>query len=122
MNSLVLQTLVPVLLVIATGYLAAHFQLIGSAASQDLSSLTFLVLSPALLFRTMAQVHWTQLDFHPVAAYFAGVILLFFATLAMQGMNRRAAVLALACTFSNTVMMGIPLVALAYGQAGLVMC
>ena len=37
-----------------------------------------------------------------------------------QGANRRAAVLALAATFSNTVMIGIPLIGLAYGQTGLV--
>jgi predicted permease len=37
-----------------------------------------------------------------------------------QGWTRRAAVLALAVTFSNTVMIGIPLIGLAYGQAGLV--
>ena len=41
--------------------------------------------------------------------------------LVWQGFTRRAAVLALAATFSNTVMIGVPLVALAYGQAGLVM-
>lgn len=38
----------------------------------------------------------------------------------MQGFNRRAAVLALANTFSNTVMIGIALISLMYGPAGLV--
>jgi hypothetical protein len=36
------------------------------------------------------------------------------------GLNRRATILALASTYSNLVMIGIPLVGLAYGQAGLV--
>lgn len=107
-------------LLIATGYVAAHGKVIRAEGIKDLSNLAFLVLSPALLFRTMGQVPLAQLDFRPVVAYFAGVMLLFLATLAVQGLNRRAAVLALACTFSNTVMMGIPLVSLAYGQAGLV--
>lgn len=79
-----------------------------------------MVLTPALMFRTMSRVHIEQLDFRPVAAYFVAVSILFAATLIWQGFNRRAAVLALACTFSNTVMIGIPLVELAYGAKGLV--
>ena len=47
-------------------------------------------------------------------------LLLFALMLFWQGFNRRAAVLALATTFSNTVMIGIALVSLAYGEAGLV--
>ncbi len=79
-----------------------------------------MVLTPALLFRTMSTVHVEQLNFQPVAMYFVAALLLFTAVLLYQGASRRAAVLALACTFSNTVMIGIPLVSLAYGQAGLV--
>jgi hypothetical protein len=52
--------------------------------------------------------------------YFVAALLLFAGMLAWLGWSRRAAVLALAATFSNTVMIGIPLVGLAYGQAGLV--
>jgi predicted permease len=52
--------------------------------------------------------------------YFVAALLLFAVMLAWQGVSRRSAVLALAATFSNTVMIGIPLVGLAYGQAGLV--
>ncbi|MDD4943020.1 MAG: AEC family transporter, partial [Rhodoferax sp.] len=47
-------------------------------------------------------------------------LLLFAAVLSWQGRNQRAAVLALGATFSNTVMIGIPLIGLAYGQPGLV--
>jgi malonate transporter and related proteins len=55
-----------------------------------------------------------------VAVYFAAAILLFGAMLFWQGATRRAAVVALAATFSNTVAIGIPLIGLAYGEAGLV--
>jgi hypothetical protein len=79
-----------------------------------------LLLTPALLFRTMSRVRIEQLDFKPVAAYFLAVIILFTATLLVQGFNRRAAVLALANTFSNTVMIGIALIGLMYGPQGLV--
>lgn len=79
-----------------------------------------MVLTPALLFRTMSTVHVERLDFKPVVAYFAAVIALFLVMLVWQRGTQRATVLALAATFSNTVAIGIPLISLAYGEAGLV--
>lgn len=88
-------------------------------AIKDLSRLVFMVLTPALLFRTMSTVHVDQLDFKPVAAYFAAAIALFGLMLAWGRATPRATVLALAATFSNTVAIGIPLIGLAYGEAGM---
>ena len=120
MNHAVASALLPVVLLIAVGYGAARLGVVSQAGTKDLSNLTFMVLSPALLFRTMGAVHTEQLDFVPVGIYFCGALLVFVAALAVQGLNRRGAVLGLACTFSNTVMIGIPLITLAYGEAGLV--
>ena len=120
MNSLVLLSLLPVVLLIAVGFAAGRAGWIRPVAIRDLSNLVFLLLTPALLFRTMSRVHVEQLDFTPVAAYFLAVVLLFGGTLLVQGFNRRAAVLALAATFSNTVMIGIAMIDLMYGPAGLV--
>jgi malonate transporter and related proteins len=120
MNQLVFVSLFPVVLLIATGFIAGRAQWIRPGAIKDLSNLIFLLLTPALLFRTMSGVHVEALDFKPVLAYFLAVIILFGGTLLLQGFNRRAAVLALANTFSNTVMIGIALVGLMYGPQGLV--
>ncbi|UUZ75104.1 AEC family transporter [Polaromonas sp. P1(28)-13] len=120
MNQLVFVSLVPVVLLIATGFIAGHAGWIRAGAIKDLSNLIFLLLTPALLFRTMSKVRIEQLDFKPVVAYFLAVIILFAGTLLVQGFNRRAAVLALANTFSNTVMIGIALIGLMYGPHGLV--
>jgi predicted permease len=46
---------------------------------------------------------------------------LFFAMVMANGRDSRASVLALASIFSNTLMIGVPLIGLAYGQAGLVL-
>ena len=86
-----------------------------------MSNLVFLVLTPALLFRAMSSVHIEQLNFKPVALYFVAIGILYAVVFMAQGHNTRAAVLGLAATFSNTVMIGIPLIGLAYGQAALVM-
>jgi len=120
MNSLVLTSLLPVILLICAGFVPARLGWVRETAVKDLSNLVFLLLTPALLFRTMSRVHLEQLDFKPVAAYFVAVGLLFGSTFLLQGFNRRAAVLALAATYSNTVMIGIALVFLVYGPDGLV--
>jgi malonate transporter len=120
MDSPVFAALLPVVLLIAIGFIAGRAGWIRAGATKDLASLVFLLLTPALLFRTMSRVNIGQLDFKPVAAYFIAVVILFAGTLLVQGFNRRAAVLALANTFSNTVMIGIALVGLMYGPAGLV--
>jgi malonate transporter len=120
MPQLVFVSLFPVVLLIAAGFMAGRLDWIRALAIKDLSNLVFLLLTPALLFRTMSGVRVEQLDFKPMAAYFLAVIILFGGTLLVQGFNRRAAVLALANTFSNTVMIGIALISLMYGPAGLV--
>jgi predicted permease len=119
-NNSVISSLLPVVLLIGIGWFAGRRGWIGQGSVKDLSNLVFLLLTPALLFRTMSTVHLEQLDFRPVAVYFVSAWLLFAGTLALQGLNRRAAVLALAGTFSNTTMIGIPLVGLAFGPQGLV--
>lgn len=116
----VLVALIPVVLLIGLGFIAGRLQWIRDSAVRDLSNLVFLVLIPALLFRTMSSVQVQQLDSLPLLVYFSAALGLFFVLLALQGFHRRAVALALAGVFSNTVMIGIPLVELAYGKAGLV--
>ncbi len=116
----VLSSLLPVVVLIAIGFWAGWRGWVTQEGSRDISQLTFMVLAPALLFRTMSQVHLDQLDVEPVAMYFVGAIGLFAVLLLSLGWNRRATVLALAATFSNTVMLGIPLIGLMYGPPGLV--
>lgn len=93
---------------------------IRATSVKDLSNLVFMVLTPALLFRTMSTVRVQDLDFGPVAVYFAAAGLIFVATLGVLGFSSLAAARGLANTFSNTIMIGVPLVGLVFGQAGLV--
>jgi predicted permease len=120
MTDPVVSSLLPVVLLIVIGFVSGRAGWIRAEATKDLSNLVFLVLTPALLFRTMSTVHVEQLNFKPVAMYFVAAALLFAAMLFWHGATRRAAVLALAGTYSNLVMIGVPLVGLAYGEAGLV--
>ena len=116
----VASALAPVVVLVGLGVRVARLRWVGAASIKELSNLVFLVLTPALLFRTMSRVQVQDLDFRPVAAYFLTVLVIFAGTLLACGFSRRSAVLALAATFGNTVMIGTPLVALAWGEQGLV--
>jgi len=121
MDHPVFSALIPVVLLIGIGFIADKRRWIRAEAVRDLSNLVFLVLIQALLFRTMSTVHIERLDFKPVALYFAVAGALFGGLVLLRGTTSRAAVEALAAIFSNTVMIGVPLVSLAYGEAGLVL-
>ncbi len=120
MNHPVVVALLPVVLFILAGYVAGRRRWIGGGAVRDLSNLVFMLLLPALLFRTMSAVHLGQLDFKPIAMYFGAAALVYALVIVVKGYNPTGAVLALAGTFSNTGMIGIPLIGLAYGQPGMV--
>ncbi|WP_332751008.1 AEC family transporter [Hydrogenophaga sp.] len=113
-------SLTPVFLLMAIGFIAGRLQWIRDAAVKDLSNLVFLVLIPALLFRTMSAVQFEELDLRPILAYFPAALLLLAVSIAWRGFNRASVVMAMAGVFSNMVMIGITLVELAYGKAGLV--
>lgn len=114
----VLTSLLPVILLIATGYVAGKQNWIRASATKDYSNLVFSVLLPPLLFRTMAQTHPENLMLLPVLAYLGSMVILFAVVLAWTGINQRGAILGLAATYGNTVMIGIALIGFAYGEAG----
>lgn len=116
----VVASLTPVFLLVALGYFAGRRDWIRESAVRDLSNLVFLLLIPALLFRTMSGVHVEALDLRPLAAYFPAALLLLAASIAWRGFNRSSVVMALGGVFSNMVMIGITLVELAYGKGALV--
>jgi malonate transporter and related proteins len=119
-NHPVVASLTPVFLLIGLGYLAGRLDWIRESAVKDLSNLVFLLLIPALLFRTMSEVHVESLDLRPVAAYFPAALLLLLGSITARGFHRSSVVMALGGVFSNMVMIGITLVELAYGKAALV--
>ena len=111
----VVASLTPVFLLIALGYLAGRRQWVREAAVRDLSNLVFLLLIPALLFRTMASVHVETLDLRPLLAYFPAALLLLAVSIAWRGFTRSSVVMAMGGVFSNMVMIGITLALAAAG-------
>lgn len=119
-NVSVIPALLPVAGLILAGWALGRAGWVPQVWVGRLSALSFRLLTPVLLFRTMRQVHVEQLDLRPAVAYLGALGLVFAGVLAWRGLNRLAVVLALGVTYSNAVMIGIPLVQLAWGDAGLV--
>jgi predicted permease len=115
-----LLALAPVFVLIGLGWLSARMAWLKLASIADLSKVVFYLFMPALLFRTMANAHLEQLDLAPIAAYFSATLMVFAAVLWWRGASVASATWALGAVFSNTVMIGIPLVSLAFGPNGLV--
>ncbi|WP_277977948.1 AEC family transporter [Pantoea endophytica] len=116
----VVNALLPVVILIFIGFAAVRSGWLKSSAIMDVSNLAFLILGPALFFRSMAQVHLDELDFKPVIVYFLAIWVVFFVTMLTQGVNRRGAIMALSATFSNIAMIGVPLINFTWGHEGLV--
>jgi len=116
----ILFALAPVVLLILLGFMAGRLDWVDGPGSAQISRLCFSLLSPALLFRTMSRIEIQITDLIPVVAYFIAILTIFAGTAIALGRNTRSIVMALASTYGNIVMIGIPLITLAFGQEGLV--
>lgn len=118
MNPAVVSALVPVVLLVALGYAAGRLRWIRAEASKDLSNLVFVVLTPALMFRTMSSVRVQQLDFRPLAAYFAAALPIGADVFLFSQRYAVAEELVTACVIVSNVMalLTLPLVMAAAGR------
>jgi malonate transporter len=141
--------LLQVFLIIGIGVLVAWLGWIDEQATQVFSGLITRVFLPALLFRAMASVDFNTLGVGPILGYLSASVLVFvlvyglayryahwFGAAPAGGVGAAAgssggsthgdtpgglaASAAISATFSNNVMIGIPLVKLFYGPEGLV--
>ncbi|MFM7801155.1 MAG: AEC family transporter [Limnohabitans sp.] len=114
----IFQALLPVILLITCGYVTGRMRWVSAQGLQDLNKLSFNVLGPALLFHTLSKVHLEQLDLKPVMMYHTLTLAWLTLWVAVYGLTQRGCMRALAGTYSNAVMIGIPLITLAYGPEG----
>jgi len=117
----VLEVVAPIFVIILMGYLAARRAWISEAGFAAMNGFTFNLAAPALLFAAGTAGH--QGGGLAALAFFLGCAVLYAGTVwgaRRSGLGLGAAgALGLNVTFGNTVMMGIPLVAAAFGQPGL---
>lgn len=111
---------------VGLGYASARSRLLPESVGDGLSAFVFTLAIPLLLFRTLATA-----DFHGVspwriwAAYFTAFALVWAAghltIRRIFGRDLRAGIVAgAAAAYSNSVLLGIPLVQAAFGEDGMV--
>jgi malonate transporter len=119
----VITVVVPVFALITLGYIAGRLQWISDIGAKGLAEFTFNLAIPAMLFRKMATADLP--DVTPYAlwgAYFGSAIAIWLiATLMTVFVLRRtakeASSIAMSASFSNVVMIGMPLSLNLYGEA-----
>ena len=123
--NVLLDVVAPVFVLVGLGYAFAATKILSRETGDGLVAFVFTVAVPLLLARTV--VLGPSLDatvFLLWLSYFGTVALVWTAAdlgvIHLFGRERRAGVIAgVGAGFSNLVLMGIPLVQLAYGQSGL---
>lgn len=116
----------PVFVLIGVGWLAGRTGALKDSVGEGLGDFVFLIAIPVLMFRTIATSQLPEASPWPLwAAYFGGVLVAWPLGTAIAvtffGRSRAEGVIAgAAASFSNTIMVGIPLVYAARGEAGVV--
>lgn len=119
-----LSVILPIFILIAIGYAAAHFRFMDQKAGEGISDYVFFIATPALVLRSM--IHAQFPDVPPLgywSAYFIGVAIVWATAMVLatrvQGQSHATSVIAgFAAGQSNTVLVGIPVILKAYGDAG----
>lgn len=121
-----INTVLPVFALVLCGYLAGRSRFMSEAAVKGLTTFVFYLAIPALLFRTMAKGGPSSgFDFSIVVAYFTALAVNFamawlFSRRAFAASGEEAAIMGMGSIFSNTVLLGLPLIYGAFGEEGLV--
>lgn len=109
--------------VLLLGFAAAKAGLFEETAATGLALFVFTFAIPVLLFRSMATMQWPPvIEWGFLVSYFAGALAAYAAGMAIGrfGFGRplpAQAVFGMAGGYANTVLLGIPLLLTAYGEA-----
>jgi predicted permease len=121
----ILNVVFPIFAIMAAGYAAGRFRLLGSESSEALNRFVYFIALPALFFVSMARVSLAEVFNLPfLGAYGGGAAVTFViaVVVAKYAFPNRLGALGLAglsAIFANTGYMGSPLLMLAYGEAGM---
>lgn len=115
----------PVFALIAAGYAAVLFRFVSEGAHKGISEFAFSIAIPALLFRTIVVSEFPDVSpWRMWGAYYGALALTWITALAISALLRErredredGVVFAIGSVYGNIVMLGIPLVLSALGNA-----
>ena len=117
--------MLPILFCIGLGYLSTKFALLKRTHHRSLSKITRTVFIPALLFVNTATLAVPSgYSWHFLAAYYCGVLIVFVLAnlisrcILRTPLNKQGA-FSVAATYSNTVIVGIPVCLYMLGERAL---
>ena len=122
----VIDIVLPIFGLIGLGFVIAWTKILSKNTGEALGDFVFVVAIPMLIFRTLALAELPPVSPWPLwLSYFFGIAFVWLiADLIIRrifGRDRKAAVIAgFAAGFSNLVLIGVPLVHMAFGDAGTV--
>ncbi len=116
--------ILPVIAIIALGFVLAYRQVLSAEQNAALNKFVFLIAAPALLFRNVAITEFP--DTTPWGLWLS-YYLVMFACMALsialarlllpQNSGAACVIVGFGSSFSNTVMLGIPIILTAFGKA-----
>ena len=119
-----LDIVLPVFGILAVGYAFAKARILGESVADGLTAYIYNVAMPLLLFRSMATARMPEtFPIEYLAAYFAPAAIVWTLSTVIASKILRlpapeSAIAGLASAYSNTMMLGLPLVLITYGDAG----
>lgn len=120
------EIILPVFGVIGLGYVAASTGLLKEKTAEGVSDYVYTIAIPLLIFRTLSEAKFPdELPWAYWFAYFAGAFASWFlvqivTAYLMKRRTRESIVYGLSAAQSNIVLVGIPVVLTAFGEAGAV--
>ncbi|WP_404339068.1 AEC family transporter [Pseudoalteromonas mariniglutinosa] len=114
----------PLIFIVLIGYLSSRSKFLSQAHIAGLSKFTFYISVPAFLFLNMTQANLTKsISLTSFSSFYLPVISTYFfayfidhAVLNKQSTASHHAVFALGSSYSNTVLVGLPIIIAAIGQ------
>jgi malonate transporter and related proteins len=122
----IIEIIAPTFGIVLIGWLAARLRAFDEAATRGLSLFAFNFAIPVMLVRTLAQAELPpQPEWRLVVGYFsgAGIVFALGALVGRLAFGRRGAepaIFGISASFSNTIILGIPIVLRASGEAAAV--
>jgi malonate transporter and related proteins len=121
----IVNVIVPVAMIIGLGYLAVRFRLYPAEGVRGLVAFVNNFLTPCLLFQSMLHADFgTAFNWYVILPFYAGAIFSFIvgSIIAARFFKNRpgeSVASGFAAMFTNTVLLGIPILQRAYGDAAL---
>jgi malonate transporter len=121
----ILNVIIPVFAILALGYLAVRFELYPAEGVRGLVAFVNNFLTPCLLFQSMLHADFsTAFNWHVIIPFYAGSLFSFVAgaIIAARFFKNRpgeSVSSGFSAMFTNTVLIGIPILQRAYGDAAL---